>query len=79
MIRNIFILLVILCLCSPAAAHSFWVLRWGFDGIRNQLGLDRGPVPKVIPKVCHPHYDPRDNRNPLNERIPPFYIQAEGF
>lgn len=79
MIRNIVIVLALICLFNPSAAHSFGVLRWGWDGIRNQLGLDRGPIPKVLPKICYPGFDPRDNRNPLNARIPPYYIQAEGF
>lgn len=77
--RNLFIALLIISLFVPTTSHAFGVLRWAWDGISNQLGLDRGPIPKVIPKFCDPRYDPRDNRNPLTQRVPFFYIQADGF
>lgn len=79
MIRNLLIIIVIVILAQPVPSHAFGILRWAWDGLSNQLGLDRGPVPKIIPKIHHPKYDPRNNRDPLNARIPPFYIQAEGF
>jgi len=79
MIRIMLIILLLVALAQPAPSHAFGILRWAWDGLSNQLGLDRGPVPKVIPRICHPAYDPRSNRDPLNARIPPFYIQAEGF
>ena len=77
--RYLLVALLALSLLLPTTSHAFGLLRWAWDGISNQLGLDRGPIPKVIPKICNPACDPRDNRNPLTQRIPFYYIQAEGF
>lgn len=77
--RKMIIVLAILAAMQPMPADAFGLLQWAWDGISNQLGFDRGPIPKIIPKICHPNYDPRNNRDPLTARMPPFYIQAEGF
>jgi hypothetical protein len=76
--------LVIVALISfPATSHAFGLMRWGFDAVANQLGLDRGPIPKVIPNYPpsdvpskHGHNLPNLPNHPNGTRI---YIQAEGF
>jgi hypothetical protein len=71
--------ILVVMLGFPAASHSFGLLRYVFDGIANEFGLDRGPIPKAIPKAPPPGYnssDPAAIRHPDAHRI---YIQAEGF
>jgi hypothetical protein len=69
--------IVLISLSMPASSHAFGLLRYIFDGISNQLGLDRGPVPKTLPKS--PPLNPSGQplaKNPDSYRI---HIQAEGF
>lgn len=73
-------LAIAVMICFPGTSHAFGIMRWTFDAIANQLGLDRGPIPKIIPNnppsdvpSRHGHNIPGD---PNAERI---YIQAEGF
>ncbi|MBI5250784.1 MAG: hypothetical protein HY912_14935 [Desulfomonile tiedjei] len=75
---KILIVILILGLSYPAASHAFGILRYTFDAIANQLGLDRGPVPKVMPKLPPPGAAPHGQANPHPDanRI---YIQADGF
>lgn len=75
---KILIVILILGLSYPAASHAFGILKYTFDAIANQLGLDRGPVPKVMPKLPPPGVDPHAGPSPHPDanRI---YIQAEGF
>ena len=76
---KIFIGILIVTLSFPASSHAFGLLRYVFDAISNQLGLDRGPIPKAIPKApplgCNPS-GPAGSVYPDARRI---YIQAEGF
>jgi hypothetical protein len=74
---KILIGILVVMLGFPAASHAFGLLRYVFDGIANQLGLDRGPIPKAISKVppANPS-GPAEGRSPGAHRI---YIQAEGF
>jgi hypothetical protein len=70
-----FLILIIAC---PTVSHGFGLLRYVFDGISNQLGLDRGPIPKVVPGA-RADFDPTKPpplRHPDAHRI---HIQAEGF
>jgi hypothetical protein len=76
---KILIGILVVMLGFPAASHAFGLLRYVYDGIANQLGLDRGPIPKAIPNVPLGGYNPSNpalSRQPDNHRI---YIQAEGF
>jgi hypothetical protein len=75
---KILIVILILGLSYPAASHAFGILRYTFDAIANQFGLDRGPVPKVMPKGPPPYVGPNGpvNQHPDAHRI---YIQADGF
>jgi len=77
---RILIWLIVLVLAVPSASQASGLLRYLFDGIANQLGLDRGPIPKTLPR--QPPLDPGLNGKPLLNGPPPptnIYIQAEGF
>jgi len=70
---------LILIMACPAVSHGFGVLRYIFDGVANQLGLDRGPIPKAIPPRPRADFDsakPPTATSPDAHRI---HIQAEGF
>jgi hypothetical protein len=76
---KILIGVLVFSLICPCASHAFGLLRYTFDAIANQLGLDRGPIPKAPPKAppagFHPQ-GPTPNTYPDANRI---HIQAEGF
>ncbi len=64
---------------QPSTSHAFGILRFLYDGIANQLGLDRGPIPKALPKNHPSKFDKNGQRIPpdiYNQRI---HVQAEGF
>jgi hypothetical protein len=66
-------------LSFPASSHALGLLRYVFDAVANQLGLDRGPIPKAFPQMPPPGYGPSApavTKNPDAHRV---YIQAEGF
>jgi|GEM_PF-444544 len=73
---------IILALLCPPVSHGIGLLKYALDGISNQLGFGRGPIPKVFPPPLPPVpvFPP-----PLNgSKRPPhpgqrFRIQAEGF
>jgi len=66
-------------LSFPASSHALGLLGYVFDAVANQLGLDRGPIPKALPQMpppgCAPS-TPAAGKHPDAHRI---YIQAEGF
>lgn len=76
-IRIVIVVLVVM-LAVPPTTHAYGLLRWTFDAIANQLGLDRGPIPKDMPKGPNPQCAPTHptERQPDSPRL---YIQAEGF
>lgn len=78
---KLFVIMMAVVMGAPNVSFGFGLLQYVFDGVKNQLGLDRGPVPKVLPQE-NPH-DPygRSNQpagkfNPDRNRV---VIQAEGF
>ena len=82
---KLIILLVAFSILTPNLSYSFGLFQYTFDGIKNQLGLDRGPVSKVVPQddpsnpYCHPNMPPNvlaPKPHPDRNRI---VIQAEGF
>jgi hypothetical protein len=75
---KILIALLVLSMACPQVSHGFGLLRYIFDGISNQLGLDRGPIPKVVPPGPQADHgqNPPPVRNPGDHKI---HIQAEGF
>jgi hypothetical protein len=76
---KLLIIITVVSIAIPATSYGFGLLRWGWDAVANQVGLDRGPIPKVIPKIGQPKPDPRDRWRASYARYPWFYIQAEGF
>ena len=76
------ILIGVLALMMVAPQVSYagsGFFRYVFDAIFNQLGLDRGPVPKVMNKVpsAGPFSDePPQEAHRGTHRV---HIQAEGF
>ncbi|MFH1115041.1 MAG: hypothetical protein V1792_14105 [Pseudomonadota bacterium] len=77
-IKILVVILAVSMFC-PSFSHGFGLLRYLFDGISNQLGLDRGPIPKAPPEPRIPPCGP--NGQPLGKHADPgrIYIQAEGF
>jgi hypothetical protein len=79
MVFSVLIGVLVFSLVCPSTSNAFGLLRYTFDAIANQLGLDRGPIPKVPPKTpptgSYPQ-GPPPNAHPDANRI---YIQAEGF
>ena len=41
-------------LSFPASSHALGLLRYVFDAVANQFGLDRGPIPKALPQMPPP-------------------------
>ncbi len=78
---KLIIMLMALMIAVPNVSFGFGIFQYTFDGIKNQLGLDRGPVSKVLPEV-NPN-DPYGRPNPLVGKLHPdrnrIVIQAEGF
>jgi hypothetical protein len=76
---KIFLVAVLISLTVTGSSHAFGLLQYIFDAVSNQLGLDRGPIPKVVPYSPPPPYGPKQfpvNQHPDVGRI---HIQAEGF
>lgn len=76
-----YIILIVLIISStiPATSHAFGLLQYTWEGVANQLGLDRGPIPKLAPRmVLDPYTSPLD----AQKRVvcyPEPQLQAEGF
>jgi len=73
-------LIVASLIAVPHTSHAFGLMRYAFDMVANQLGLDRGPIPKVIPN--NPPPDVATRKAPVVPQHPEakrIYIQAEGF
>ena len=79
--KSVIAVVIIVMFAVPNVSFGFGILQYAFDGIKNQLGLDRGPVSKVIPEE-NPT-DPYGRPNPLSGKLHPdrnrMVIQAEGF
>ena len=74
---KILIAILAVMLSFPASSHALGLLRYVFDAVANQLGLDRGPIPKALPQMPPPGIGPSAaSKHPDAHRI---YIQAEGF
>jgi hypothetical protein len=75
----IVLLVTFLMMSVPTHSNAFAILRYTFDAIANQFGLDRGPIPKEIPK--NPAYGIYPNKMgaPMRSDLNRTHIQAEGF
>jgi hypothetical protein len=76
---KLLIVIVILGMLFPGVSHGFGILRFVCDGIANQLGLNRGPIPKVIQRPQPPGVDSHQATLPKHPDAYRVYIQAEGF
>jgi len=77
---RIFALIVATLIVFPGTSHAFGLFRYAFDMVANQFGLDRGPIPKVVPN--NPPPDVPTGKAPIIPQHPDakkIYIQAEGF
>ena len=72
-------ILVVMMIIPPVSHAGAGFFRYVFDAIFNQLGLDRGPVPKVMNKP--PCADPFSGGPSQDTHRGPhrIHIQAEGF
>jgi hypothetical protein len=63
----------------PSQSHAFAILRYLFDFASNQLGFDRGPIPKAPPNI--PPTPDQHPGLPLHGHpdAKKLHIQAEGF
>lgn len=77
--KKILILLILSSLLAPQTSHAFGLLKYLGDMVANQLGLDRGPIPKVIPKCRGSECDEYSKNIPKHVYAPSFHLQAEGF
>jgi len=76
---KVLVAVLVLSLICPSMSNAFGLLRYTFDAIANQLGLDRGPIPKTLPKTPPADFHsqgPPPHKSPDANRI---HIQAEGF
>jgi hypothetical protein len=73
------IALLVASLALPSVSHGQGLLRYLFDGISNQLGLDRGPIPKVLPRPYPVQHTPWGVPLGKFADAPRPYIQAQGF
>lgn len=75
----IILLLSVMLIAVPAASHGFGLFKYVWDGIGNQLGLDRGPVPKATDKGRCAQQDPYLKKLPRHVYFPSFHLQAHGY
>jgi len=76
----IVILLAIFVITTvPATSHAFGLFKYLWDAVANQLGLDRGPIPKTFPKSPQQRCDAYGNPIPDHVYAPTFHLQADGF
>ena len=73
------LIIIILAMTTPGPAHAQGFFKYVLDAVANQLGLDRGPIPKVMPKSRPHQWDKYGNRIPPHVYLPEFHLQAEGF
>ncbi|MBI5570746.1 MAG: hypothetical protein HY914_12440 [Desulfomonile tiedjei] len=76
---KLLVVAIILTMTCPAHSHAFGLLRYLYDGFANQFGLDRGPIPKMIPTGPPLGFKPCATRSPIHPDAHRIHIQAEGF
>jgi len=70
---------ILLALVAPPTSHAFALFQYLYDGLFNQLGLDRGGIPKVVPNRLQQPPIPQHYPGPKGQQEPRIHIQAEGF
>ena len=73
------VLVLMFAAACPGSSHAFGILRVIYDGIANQLGLDRGSIPKDVPKPNPQPPGQLGTPAPRNPESHGAYIRAEGF
>ena len=79
MARFILIYFIIIAILVPSSADAFGLMKYIWDGINNQLGLDRGEIPKVKQRCRFADNKQYEKRIPRHTYRPVFHLQAEGF
>ncbi len=64
---------------SLGTSHAFGLLQYTCEAVANQLGLDRGPIPKLAPQWTSDPCDPRIDPHKRVVCYPVPQLQAEGF
>lgn len=78
-VKIVIFALILVAVCPPVS-HGFGVLRWACDAISNNLGFDRGPVPKVVARTsCRPACPAPDHSRNLHPDLYRMNIQANGW
>jgi len=79
--KTIAAIITLLCVAGtfPSSSHAFGLLKVIFDGIANQVGLDRGSIPKAMPKQDPQPTNQLGVPQPKNPEAHGAYIRAEGF
>jgi hypothetical protein len=78
--RTLWLAFIMITLISlPATGHALGLMKYFWDGVSNQLGLDRGPIMKSAPK-CRPQFGKSYQRRiPRHVYFPTINMQAGGF
>jgi hypothetical protein len=76
---RILIGIILLALVAPPNSHAFALFQYLYDGLFNQLGLDRGGIPKVVPNRYERPPIPQYYPAPKADQHDRIHIQAEGF
>lgn len=76
---GIIVIVVVVTMALPPVSHGFGLMRYVFDAVSNQLGLDRGPIPKVLPNPAQPAPAPGAPPQGRHADTTRYHIQAEGF
>ena len=79
MIRFLLICLISIALVAPPTADAMGIMKNLWDALTNQLGLDRGGVPKVKPRCGYTDNPKYESRLPRHLYQPVMHIQADGF
>jgi hypothetical protein len=79
MIRYLLICIICMALISPSSADAFGIMKYVWDAVNNQLGLDRGEIPKVKQRCRFADNKQYEKRIPRHTYRPVFHLQAEGF
>jgi hypothetical protein len=76
---RILIAVLIASMAFPSFSYGFGLLQYLFDAVSNQLGLDRGPIPKTGPRGTMADFGSAQRPAPNHPDAHRIHIQAEGF
>lgn len=64
---------------TPGQSDAVGFVKYFFDAVANTLGLDRGPIPKVMRQAPPAEIDLYRHRIPPHVYVQEVHIQADGF